>query len=126
MQEFQLLMAKIPISFVTISETWVNKNTEGQLQLTGYALHSFAHHPCALGGSPTLEDDFSDYSANQWSGNDFSFSERFDTKERGGDEEEDHRSPEIAVDSSCGLGHGAALKEPDDQRTYNTVKQLRL
>src|SRR6218665_2683283 len=36
MQEFQLLVAKIPVSFVAISETWVNKNTEDQLQLTGY------------------------------------------------------------------------------------------
>src|SRR6218665_1078096 len=35
-QEFQLLVAKIPVSFVAISETWVNKNTEDQLQLTGY------------------------------------------------------------------------------------------
>src|SRR6218665_3519951 len=36
MQEFQLLVANIPVSFVALTETWTNKNTEGQLQLKGY------------------------------------------------------------------------------------------
>src|SRR6218665_995128 len=36
MQEFQLLVANIPVSFVALTETWTNKNTEDQLQLKGY------------------------------------------------------------------------------------------
>src|SRR6218665_3293176 len=36
MQEFQLLVANIPVSFVALTETWTNKSTEDQLQLKGY------------------------------------------------------------------------------------------
>src|SRR6218665_172053 len=36
MQDFQLLVASIPVSFVALTETWTNKNTEDQLQLKGY------------------------------------------------------------------------------------------
>ena len=34
-QEFQLLVANIPVSFVALTETWTNKNTEDQLHRDG-------------------------------------------------------------------------------------------
>src|SRR6218665_2648703 len=36
MQEFQLLVVNIPVSFVALTETWTNKNTEDQLKLKKY------------------------------------------------------------------------------------------
>src|SRR6218665_525134 len=36
MQDFQLLIRKIPVNFVALSEPWLNKDTEAQLQLLGY------------------------------------------------------------------------------------------